>query len=407
MTQQAYPPFSAPPRRCPDCGTELSPALLSCPRCRRLVHGQRLNELAAAAKQATAAGDVAGALATWREALELLPPDSKQFAAVSASVSNLTRQVDALGLKPPAPAKPKPSDPAYHRGPKSPFGSSGGAKALGAAGAFALLLWKFKFIAVFLLTKVKLLLLGLTKAQTFFSMLASVGVYWVAFGWKFAVGLVLSIYVHEMGHVWMLNRYGFKATAPMFVPGLGAMIRLKQHPADPREDAMIGLAGPVWGLFAAGVCYAVYLGTKWPAWAAIAQVGAWLNLFNLLPVWQLDGGRAFRALSSTQRWVVIAAMGAALFLTHEVAGKFEGLLILLIAGGVIRTVAEKEGVPPAGDKTTLYLFIGLVAILSLMTTIRVPPAPSRPGGTPVTSPASPDTAHTPPPTASGAAARSA
>src|SRR5207302_3963478 len=97
--------------------------------------------------------------------------------------------------------------------------------------------------ALFLLTKGKLLLLGLTKATTFFSMLLSLGVYWAAWGWKFALGLVLSIYIHEMGHVFALRRLGFKASAPMFIPGLGALIRLRQHPANPREDAEIGLAG--------------------------------------------------------------------------------------------------------------------------------------------------------------------
>jgi len=69
------------------------------------------------------------------------------------------------------------------------------------------------------LGKGKLLLLGLTKSTTLFTMLLSMGVYWTAWGWRFALGLVLSIYVHEMGHVAALQRYGIKATAPMFIPG--------------------------------------------------------------------------------------------------------------------------------------------------------------------------------------------
>src|SRR5439155_143942 len=83
-------------------------------------------------------------------------------------------------------------------------------------------------------------LLGLTKASTLFTMLLSAGVYWAAWGWKFALGVVLSIYVHEMGHVQALQRYGIKATAPMFIPGVGAVVRLKQYPASPR-DARVGL----------------------------------------------------------------------------------------------------------------------------------------------------------------------
>jgi Zn-dependent protease len=370
----------APPRVCPDCGTELSPALLSCPRCRRLVHRDRLNQLAEYAKQASAAGDVAGALAAWREAQTLLPPESKQFAGVSATISALTREIDTRGLRaapatvpPPPPPPPGAGQSSGQPGHPHHSGSTAG-KAAGAAGAFALLLWKLKFVLVFVLTKAKLLLFGLTKASTFFSMLLSMGVYWAAFGWKFAVGLVLSIYVHEMGHVWMLRRYGFKATAPMFIPGLGALIRLQQHPADRREDAMIGLAGPVWGLAAAAFCYAVWLATKWPAWAAIASVGAWVNLFNLLPVWQLDGSRGFRALSKAQRWTVVATIGAMLMVTHEFSQQkdFEGMLILLTLVAVIRIFVDPEKAPEAGDKRTAYLFVFLVIALSLLSEIHVP-----------------------------------
>ena len=148
------------------------------------------------------------------------------------------------------------------------------------------------------LTKAKFLLLGLTKASTLFSMLLSMGVYWAAFGWPFAVGLVLSIYVHEMGHVYLLTRFGVKAEAPMFIPGLGAVIRLRQSFTDPRQDALVGLAGPIWGLGAAIWGPGPGTATGEPYFLAIARLGAWINLFNLIPIWQLDGGRAFRALGA-------------------------------------------------------------------------------------------------------------
>ena len=347
------------PLICPDCGTELSPALLSCPVCRRLVHGDRLAALAADAKQASAAGDVTGALTAWREALELLPRDSKQYAVVTATVAALAREADARGLRP-AP-RPAPA-PTAGRGPAGVSPQSKDATKRGAAGAAGAI----GAAVVFLLTKAKLLLFGLTKAGTFFSMLLSIGAYWVAFGWKFALGLVLSIYVHEMGHVAMLRRFGMRATAPMFIPGLGALIRLQQHPTNPIEDARIGLAGPTWGLGAAVVCYVVFLATGWPAWGAIASVGAWVNLFNLLPVWQLDGGRGFRALSKAQRWLVVAAMGGMYFLTHE------GLLIALLGFGILRIFSDVERIPPEGDKRTLYEFLFLLVTLSLLAWMRVP-----------------------------------
>src|SRR5262249_21773650 len=150
-------------------------------------------------------------------------------------------------------------------------GASAGAAGVG---GLALLLWKFKFVAILALGKAKFLLLGLAKASTFFSMILSLGVYWAAWGWKFAVGLIVSIYIHEMGHVAALRGFGIKASAPMFIPGLGAVVRMQQMPGDPRQDARVGLAGPIWGLGAAIAAALSYLISAWPIWWAIARVGA-------------------------------------------------------------------------------------------------------------------------------------
>lgn len=357
MTQPSYPPpfpQYVPRLLCAQCGTELSPALLSCPRCGGLVHAARLNQLAADARAASDAGDVSGALERWREAAGLLPRESKQYSVVMTRVEELSRALDAQGFK----GRVRKSDPTK--------GKSAVGTVLGAGGALALLLWKFKFALGFLLTKGKLLLLGLTKVNTLFSMLLSIGVYWAAFGWKFGLGLVLSIYIHEMGHVAMLMRYGMKASAPMFIPGLGALIMLKQHPTSPREDARIGLAGPTWGLAASVGAWMVSLATGWPSWAAIAKVAGWLNLFNLTPVWQLDGSRGFRALSRSQRWGVVAAMGVMFFVTTD------GLLGIIAAIAAFRAFGEKEGVSAEGDKGAFYLFVFLVIACALMSEIPVP-----------------------------------
>ncbi len=331
---------------CPQCGTHVAPALLACPSCQRLVHADELKRLASEAERAEQAGDPSMALASWRQALDLLPRDSTQYQVVSARVTGLSRSVDAA-------TQPKPG---------SRLGK--GAAGLGALGA---LLAKFKFALVFLLTKAKLLLLGLTKASTFFSMLLSAGVYWTIWGWKFALGVVLSIYVHEMGHVQALQRYGIKATAPMFIPGVGAVVRLKQHPADRREDARVGLAGPIWGLGAAAAAYGVYLATGSGIWAAIAHFGAWVNLFNLLPVWQLDGGRGFRALTRGQRWIAAAIIALMWYATGE------GLLALLgVAAAASASFAEAAEL---ADPTALLQYGFLVVVLSLLTRIAVPGVP--------------------------------
>jgi Zn-dependent protease len=237
-------------------------------------------------------------------------------------------------------------------------------KRAGPAGVLALLLWKFKFAVAFVLTKGKLLLLGLTKAGTLLSMLLSLGVYWAAWGWKFALGVVVSIYIHEMGHVAQLERFGIKASAPMFIPGFGAFVRLKEHPATPAEDASVGLAGPLWGLGAALAAYAVFLATATSIWAAIAQWSARINLFNLLPVWQLDGSRGFHALSRGQRFLVVAAIGVAWFVTHE------GMLglLLIVAGFTAATGRPAE----RADGAALGKYLFLLAALSGLSAIRVP-----------------------------------
>jgi Zn-dependent protease len=321
--------------------------LLSCPVCGRLVHGEELRRLAATAGAASEAGDPRAALAAWRRALELLPPASRQAAAVAEKVETLSRRVDAGG----GGSAEEKERPSWARG-------------AGALGGLGLLLWKFKFALGFVLTKGKLLLLGLTKAGTLFSMLLSAGLYWTLWGWQFAFGLVLSIYVHEMGHVAALHRFGIRATAPMFIPGLGAVVRLKQYPASPREDARVGLAGPIWGLGAVLAAWGLHLATGWESLAAIARFSAWINLFNLLPVWQLDGGRGFRALSRPGRWLVVAALGVMWFVTEE------GLLALLLLAGGLRALTGAA--PAASDRTSLWQFVALVVALSWASTLPVP-----------------------------------
>ena len=232
---------------------------------------------------------------------------------------------------------------------------------LAGLGAIGVLLMKFKFAIVFLLTKGKLLLLGLTKASTFFSMLLSLGVYWTLWGWKFALGFVLSIYIHEMGHVAMLRRFGIRASAPMFIPGFGAVVLLREKLTSPIEDARVGLAGPFWGLGAATASWGLSIAFHSPMFAAIAKTGAWINLFNLMPVWQLDGSRAFRALSRVQRGIAAVMLLATLFATSE------HLLLLVLVVAAVRIFAKDAD--PQGDWRTLADYAFLTAALSALTLV--------------------------------------
>ena len=213
-------------------------------------------------------------------------------------------------------------------------------------------------IALLALTKGKLVLLGLTKLSTFASMLAFFAVYWSLFGWKFALGFVLSIYIHEMGHVIALRKYGIAATSPMFIPFVGAIVRLRQYPANVAQHARVGLAGPIWGLGAAVVAWSAALVTGLPIWYAIAHTGAWLNLFNLIPVWQLDGGRGFRALTRKQRGMALGVAVAMWAITQE-------MMLLFIALGAGYRLFSKD-YATEDDNGALTQYIGLIVLLSLL-----------------------------------------
>jgi Zn-dependent protease len=323
-----------------------------------LVHAEALKALAQEADAAEQVGDLSAALVAWRKAAVLLPSGTRQHQVIAERIAGLGREIDAS----PHPEEPgHPLDTTDKASQDQGHASSGWStgKATGVAGTIALAAWKFKFLALMVLGKAKLLLLGLTKASTFLSMFAMVGVYWTAFGFWFALGLVLSIYVHEMGHVAALTRYGYPASAPLFIPGLGAVIRLKQGFSDPRQDARVGLAGPLWGLAAALTCAVVFAITQEKIWAALAQFGALLNLFNLMPIWQLDGGRAFRSLTRPQRWLGATALAFAWAITED------GLVLLLMLVAAGRALFDKPAERP--DRGALVLYIGLVAALSLLT----------------------------------------
>lgn len=163
-------------------------------------------------------------------------------------------------------------------------------------------------------SKIKVVLIALTKVKFLVSagsMLVSIAAYASIWGWKFGVGFVLLLLVHEYGHVIQLRREGVKdASAPIFIPFLGALIWTKSLGGDAAAEARVGLAGPILGSIGAGACVVVYALTGNDFWQALAFTGFFLNLFNLLPVGFLDGARAAAALSP---WVwLLGVFGVAL-----------------------------------------------------------------------------------------------
>src|SRR5687768_5972064 len=196
--------------------------------------------------------------------------------------------------------------------------------ALGALAAIGLVLVKFG-------AKLKAVLLLLPKLQLFTtsaSMLVSIGAYALIWGWKFAVGFVLLLLVHEMGHVIQARREGLDASAPLFIPFLGAAIALKDLPKNATVEARVGLAGPILGTLGTLVAVAIWQITGDELFQALAFFGFFLNLFNLAPVLPLDGGRAMAALTPWM-WIV----GYALLVAATIVFPNPILLLILLFGG--------------------------------------------------------------------------
>jgi Zn-dependent protease len=166
----------------------------------------------------------------------------------------------------------------------------------------------------------------LTTAGTALISVAAYSLFW---GWTFAAGFVVLLFIHEMGHVIQLRREGIKASAPMFVPFLGALITAKSLGENALAEARVGLAGPILGsLAAAGVAVAGAL-TGSSLLLALAYVGFLINLFNLLPVVPLDGGRAMAAMAPWMWFVGFGGLVAMVFVFPNPI-----LLIIVLFGGM-------------------------------------------------------------------------
>jgi Zn-dependent protease len=310
---------------CSACGSELQEPALSCPGCRRLTHAAKLEQLAQRAQAAWRVGKFREERELWGESLTLLPEDTVQYRSIRARADELDRQAQGA------------------------HASGDGWKKASAGIGPALLL---------ILAKGKFLLLGLAKMGTLLTMLLSLGVYWSIYGWALALGIIVSIYIHEMGHVACIRRYGLPASAPMFIPGLGAFIQLRGVRLPPIPDARVGLAGPIYGLGAALAALGIYQVTHVKIWGVIANFGATINLFNLIPVWQLDGSRGVHSLTRYQRGLVLFAAAGLWLLTSNP-------MLMLIALACVYRMFSKDW-QTESDNQGLAMFAGLLAALSLV-----------------------------------------
>ncbi len=202
-------------------------------------------------------------------------------------------------------------------------GSTWGArlKKWGPLGAFLL----------FVLGKAKLVLpaLKFLKLGTLLTMFLSIGVYAMFFGWPYAVGFVLLIFVHEMGHALAMRQQGIPAGAPVFIPFFGAVIAMKGMPKNAWVEAVVGIGGPALGTVGAAVVLAAAYATQSDLLFALASVGFMINLFNMLPVSPLDGGR-IAGLFGRWMWVVGYVILGVLILRT-----WHGMLILVALMGLM------------------------------------------------------------------------
>jgi Zn-dependent protease len=198
-------------------------------------------------------------------------------------------------------------------------------KALGPVGvAFVALFAKFKFAFLAAIKYFPLLL------KTGGTMILSVGLYAMTWGIWFAIGFVLLLFVHECGHLLAAKRFGLKVGAPVFIPFLGALIALKESPRNAWIESVVGIGGPLLGSAGAVLCEVLYIATGNLMFRSLAYTGFFLNLFNLMPVGFLDGGRIVTALSP---WLWVVGFAVLVFLTMT---RFNFILLLILLASLPR-----------------------------------------------------------------------
>jgi Zn-dependent protease len=290
---------------CPRCSAPLPPGVVACPNCGLFVHLERLQQLSAEAMQFESTNPTTAA-AIWNQALPLLPADSPQYQMIRNRIGVL-----AAGFAPPD----MPTAPGQ-RVVKPPDS------------------------------------LSIALLKTIGSMIVSIIVY----AWYFekiihapyfesiifAAGFVVLMLVHELGHVIANRYYGISASPPIFIPFMGAVINLRQRPPNAKVEAIIGIGGPVLGTIGAIVCYLLYLQTGQQILLVTSYFGFMLNLFNLLPVPPLDGGRVTAAVSP---WIWMLGLGglAWMFIRDFQAGHIDYILLLVLFYAVPRIKATLRG----------------------------------------------------------------
>jgi len=223
-----------------------------------------------------------------------------------------------------------PPDSPHHYSPAPTSRNRGLLSGIGAA-----LLAAWGFLKYGLLFAFKIPAFG-----TLVSLVVSFGGYAIFYGPWFAVALVTMIFVHEMGHVLEIRRQGMEATAPIFIPFMGAAIFQRTHPTDALKQAEIGIAGPIAGTIGATAAFALYGATHSEVLLLAALIGFYINLFNLIPVWQLDGAWILAPVSKWFQVAGYAIIGVGALFFHFLLSPLIIIIALLGIPSLIRRFRE-------------------------------------------------------------------
>ncbi len=227
-----------------------------------------------------------------------------------------------------------------------------------------------------LLLKFKGLLFFIKFAPALLTAAISIAVYSVLFGWQFAFGLVALLFLHEMGHALVMKIKGIPVGGMIFIPMLGAAVMMRQMPANAKDEAEVGIAGPIAGAIASSIC--LVLAQTSPMahsiWAPLAYFGFFMNLFNLVPIVPFDGGRVLAAIDR-RIWI----LGFAGLLIYQIWLWFTGNFSIFLLFFIIIAASQlwsrgKENTPeskayydvPMGARIVIGLvYFGLAVVLVL------------------------------------------
>ncbi|HTK11518.1 MAG TPA: site-2 protease family protein [Ktedonobacteraceae bacterium] len=217
-------------------------------------------------------------------------------------------------------------------------------------------------IGAFLL-KFQSLVFLLKFGMASFSIIVSIAVYALFYGWTFAIGIVALLFVHEMGHAVVMKLKGIPLGGMIFIPMLGAAVTMKQMPQNARDEAEVGIAGPIAGTIAASVCLLIAQShPEGSIWAPLAYFGFFINLFNLIPIVPFDGGRVLAAIDKR-----IWFLGFFLLIAFQIWQWFTGnfSLWLLIFTLFAASQLWSRGMGPSTPESKAYYAVPLVSRIAL------------------------------------------